>query len=56
MHLRSNGDYFSVQQLLIGFCNRDGVCILRGVKWIFKCNSSSAFFLWCRWTGWPCNS
>jgi len=38
MHLRSNGDYFSIQQLLIGFCNRDGVCLLRGVKRIFKSN------------------
>ena len=21
---------------LIGFCNRDGVCLLRGTDWIFK--------------------
>jgi len=36
--LRTNCDYFPVQCLLAGYYNRDGVCLLRGTDWIFKCN------------------
>ena len=36
MDLRINSDYFPVQHLLIGFYNRDGVCLLRGANWVFK--------------------
>jgi len=28
--LRTNSDYFHIQQQLTGFYNRDGVCVLRG--------------------------
>jgi len=27
--LRTNSDYFPLQYELTGFCNRDGVCLLR---------------------------
>jgi hypothetical protein len=33
-----NSDYFPIQHKLIGFYNRDGVCLLRGRDWIFKCH------------------
>ena len=36
--LRTNSDYFPIQQQLSGFCNRDGVCLLRGTDWVFKYN------------------
>ena len=32
--LRTNSDYFPIQHWLTGFCNRDGVCLLRGTSWI----------------------
>ena len=34
--LRTNSDYFPIQHKLIGFCNRDGVCLLRGTSQIFN--------------------
>jgi hypothetical protein len=33
--LRTNNDYFPIQ--LTGFYNRDGVCLLRGTDWVFRC-------------------
>jgi hypothetical protein len=38
--LRTNSDYFPIQHELFGFYNRDGVCLLRGTDWVFKCNIS----------------
>jgi len=35
MDLRTNNDYFPIQQQPIGFYNR-GVCLLRGTDWAFK--------------------
>jgi hypothetical protein len=32
--LRTNSDYFTVQHWLVGFYNRDAVCLLRGTDWI----------------------
>jgi len=29
---QKNSDYFPMQYLLIGFCNRDGMCLLRGTN------------------------
>jgi len=34
--LRNNSDYFPIQHKMIGFCKRDGMCLLRGKKWILK--------------------
>ena len=34
--LRTNSDYFPIQHWLVGFYNRDGVCLLRGTDWVFK--------------------
>jgi hypothetical protein len=34
--LRTNSDYFTVQHWLIGFYNREGVCLLRFTDWVFK--------------------
>ena len=34
--LRTNSDYFTVQHWLVGFYNRDGVCLLRGTNCVFK--------------------
>ena len=42
--LRTKSHYFPIQHWLTGFYNRDGVCLLRGTDWVFKCNS-----------GWPCS-
>jgi hypothetical protein len=36
--LRTNSDYFPIQHLLTVFHNRDGVCLLRGTDWVFKCH------------------
>ena len=33
--LRTNSDYFPIQHELVGFCNRDGMCLLRGTSWVF---------------------
>jgi hypothetical protein len=41
MNLRANSDYFATQQKQISFYNRDGVCLFRGVNWIFKQHSGS---------------
>jgi hypothetical protein len=30
--LRTNSDYFTVQLQMVGFCNRDGLCLLRGTS------------------------
>ena len=40
MDLRTNSDYFPTQHWRTGFYNRDGVCLLRGMDWIFICNST----------------
>ena len=32
--LRTNSDYFPIQHKLVGFCNRDGECLLRGTDWV----------------------
>ena len=32
--LRTNSDYFPIQHYLIGFYNREGVCLLRGTSWV----------------------
>jgi hypothetical protein len=34
--LRTNSDYFPIQNELVGFYNEYGVCLLRGTSWIFK--------------------
>jgi hypothetical protein len=34
--LRTNSDYFPIQHYLTGLCNRDGVCLLRGMKGTLK--------------------
>jgi hypothetical protein len=33
---RCGCDYFTIQHQLIGFYNRDGVCLMRGADWVFK--------------------
>jgi hypothetical protein len=33
--LRTNSDNLSTQQQLAGFCNPDGVCLLRSTDWVF---------------------
>jgi hypothetical protein len=35
MNLRTNRDYFPIKHWLTSFCNRDGVCLLRGTSWNF---------------------
>ena len=35
--LRTNRDYFTVQHRLVGFYNRDGVCLLHGTFYILLC-------------------
>jgi hypothetical protein len=37
--LRTNSDLCHLQHKLIGFYNRDGVCLLRGTDWVFVYNS-----------------
>jgi len=39
MDLRTNSDYFPIQNQPTGFYNQDGVCSLRGTDWVFKNNS-----------------
>jgi len=39
VNLRTNSDYFPIQNYLSGFYNRDGVCLLRGKNWVFIYNS-----------------
>jgi hypothetical protein len=34
--LKTNSYYFLVQHYMIGFYNRDGVCLLRGTDWVFS--------------------
>jgi hypothetical protein len=36
--LRTNTDYFPLQCELIGLCNGDGECLLRGTNWVFNYN------------------
>ena len=42
--LRTNSDYFPIQHYLTGFCNRDGVCLLRGTDYMLvnvsQCDSN----------------
>jgi len=33
---RTNSDLCHLQHKLIGFCNRDEKCLLRGTDWVFK--------------------
>ena len=35
--LRTNSDYFPIQNKLTGFCKRNGVCLLRGTDCSFTC-------------------
>ena len=37
--LRTNSDYFPIQQWLTGFYNRDGLCLLRGTSCILHCTA-----------------
>ena len=41
--LSTNSHYFPIQHQLTGLYNRDGVCLLRGTDWCFKCNSDLIF-------------
>ena len=45
--LGTNSDYFTVQHWLVGFYNRDGVCLLRGTFYFLR-SSNSVFvcFVW----------
>ena len=36
IYLRTNSDLCHLQLKLIGFCNRDEKCLLRGTNWVFK--------------------
>ena len=36
MDLRTNSDYFPIQHQMVGFYNRDGVCLLRGTLYILR--------------------
>jgi hypothetical protein len=38
-YFRTNSDHFPVQNQVIGFCNREGVCTMRGRNRVFKNNS-----------------
>jgi len=40
MDLRTNSDHFPIQHQLTAYHNRDGVCLLRGMDWIFIYNST----------------
>ena len=44
--LRTNSNYFLIQYWLIGFCKRDGLCLLRGTDLIFLRRSLPS-----RWAG-----
>ena len=44
--LRTISDYFTVQHWLVGFCNWDGVCLLRGTDLIFIIHSNQAQSVW----------
>ena len=35
IYLRTNSDLCHLQHKLTGFCNPDGVCLLRGTDWLF---------------------
>jgi len=39
IYLRTNSDLCHLQHKLVGFYNREGLCLLRGTDWVFKCNS-----------------
>ena len=43
--LRTNSDYCTVQHWLTGFCNPEGVCLLRGTDWIFSYNGGQSYHL-----------
>jgi hypothetical protein len=36
IYLRTNSDLCHLQHKLIGFYNRDEMCLLRGTNWVFK--------------------
>ena len=36
IYLRTNSDLCHLQHKLIGFYNRDGMCLLRGTDWVFN--------------------
>jgi hypothetical protein len=36
IYLRTNSDLCHLQHKLIGCCNRDEKCLLRGTNWVFK--------------------
>jgi len=38
-YLRTNSDFCPIHQYLIGFCNIDEKCLLRGTNWVFKWSS-----------------
>jgi hypothetical protein len=44
--LRTNSDYFPIQHELAGFYNRDGVCLLRGMDWIFMYTPKAQWLLY----------
>jgi hypothetical protein len=39
MDLRANSDYFPMQHKVIGSCNSDALCLLRGTSWIVQINA-----------------
>ena len=46
--LRTNSDYFTVQHWLVGFCNWDGVCLLRGTFYILHSAHTVYLCVLCR--------
>jgi hypothetical protein len=36
IYLRTTSDFCHLHHKLIGFCNRDEKCLLRGTNWVFK--------------------
>ena len=44
--LRTNSCYFLIHHWLIGFCNRDGECLLRGTDWVFIHRPLLRYNLW----------
>ena len=43
--LRTSSDYFTVQHWLVGFYNRDGVCLLRGTFYVLPTQCIYVFFV-----------
>ena len=44
--LRTSNDFFLMQIQLIGFYNRVGKCLLRGMDWVFKYSFSILIFMY----------